>query len=113
MNKLLLAIGTVFAAIALALAYLSGKAQANQAKADLEVATNTIAATNSNLDLARAEVRALEEALHTAERERDDTKQELTMCQLDHIRSFIDEQCCQLLKGATSQIKARSISAQP
>lgn len=113
MNRIVLVVATVFVAIAMALAYLSGKAQANQAKADLEAATYTIAATKSNLDLARAEVRTLEEALHTAERERNNTRHELTMCQLDHIRSFIDEQCCQLLRGETSQIKARSISAQP
>lgn len=107
---LALAIGV---SMVLAVACLFGKARVTQAKADLEVATNTLAATNSNLDLARAEVRALEEALHTAERERDDTKHELTMCQLNRIRSFLDEQCCQLLKDATSQIKARSIPAQP
>lgn len=88
-------------AITLPLAYMLDKSQ-KQAKADLEVATNTIAATNSNLDLARAEVRALEEALHTAERERDDIRHELTRCQLKHIGSFIDEQCCKLLKVKTS-----------
>lgn len=94
----------LFASMVLALpfAYLSGRSQANQAKADLEVATNTIAATNSNLDLARAEVRALEEALHTTERERDDTKHELLRYQLKQIGSFIDEQCCKLLKVKTS-----------
>lgn len=107
---LALAIGV---SMVLAVACLFGNARVTQAKADLEAATNTLAATNSNLDLARAEVRALEEALHTAERERDDTKHELTMCQMKHIGSFIDEKCCQLLRESTSQIKARSISAQP
>lgn len=102
MNRIVLVVATVFVAIAMALVYMFGKSQANQAKADLEVATNTIAATNSNLDLARAEVRALEEALHTAERERDDIRHELTRCQLKHIGSFIDEQCCKLLKVKTS-----------
>lgn len=101
MNRFTLTAFITFLA-ALTLAYLSGKSHAIQAKADLEVANYTIAATNSNLDLSRAEVRALEEALHTAERERDDTKHELTMCQLGHIRSFIDEQCCKLLRVKTS-----------
>ncbi|MBK9949886.1 MAG: hypothetical protein IPP12_22390 [Nitrospira sp.] len=109
MNRIVLVVATVFVAIAmamalaLALAYLSGKSQATQAKADLEAANNTIAATNSNLDLSRAEVRALDEALRTAERERDDTKHELTLCQLKHIGSFIDEQCCKLLRGKNKQ----------
>lgn len=88
-------------AITLTLTYMLDKSQ-KQAKADLEVANNNIAATNSNLDLSRAEVRALEEALRTAERERDDVRHELTRCQLKHIGSFIDEQCCKLLKVKTS-----------
>lgn len=103
MNRIVLVVATVFVAIAMALAYLSGKSQATQAKADLEVATYTIAATNSNLDLSRAEVRALEEALRKAERERDDVRHELTLCQLKHIGSFIDEQCCKLLEGKNKQ----------
>lgn len=104
MNRIVLVVATVFVAIAmaLALAYLYGKSQATQAKADLEAATYTIAATNSNLDLSRAEVRALEEALRTAERERDDVRHELTRCQMKHIGSFIDEQCCKLLRVKTS-----------
>jgi|SRR5690606_12543154 len=96
---LALAIGV---SMVLAVACLFGKARVTQAKADLEAATYTIAATNSNLDLARAEVRALEEALRTAERERDDVKHELTMCQMKHIKSFIDEQCCKLLRVKTN-----------